>query len=79
MKASVRMAVLSLAVLGLSACAGMETRSANAPQREPSLIDQDSDYVGYVEEVARRRGVEVNWVNPPTKRELDLAAHKPDR
>lgn len=78
MNASLRMAVLSLAVLGLSACAGMETKSASAEPREPSLIDPDSDYISRVEEIARRRGVEVNWVNPPTLSERQVA-HQPDR
>ena len=78
MSASLRMAVLSLAVLGLSACAGMETKTASTDTRDPSIIDQDTDYISRVEEIARRRGVEVNWVNPPTMSERQIA-HQPDR
>ncbi|MDR0182746.1 hypothetical protein [Lysobacter arvi] len=67
MNASLRMAVL-LSLVGLSACAGMESRSNYASEpRAPSLNDADEEYVAYVERIARRRGLEVVWVNVPYK------------
>jgi hypothetical protein len=74
MNASLRMAVLSLSVLGLSACAGMEARSTYVPEpQEPSIMDQDAAYIARVERIARQRGIEVQWVNPPTKSASQLA------
>ncbi len=68
MNASLRMAVLSLSVLGLAACAGTEVKSTYVPpDKAPSLNDNDEAYVAYVERVARRRGIEVVWVNTPRK------------
>ena len=68
MNASCRMAVLSLAVLGLAACAGTQTRTTYVPEPKPaSIMDNDEAYMAYVERVARRRGIEVVWVNLPRK------------
>ncbi|WP_206859719.1 hypothetical protein [Lysobacter changpingensis] len=65
MNASLRMIVL-LSVVGLSACAGMEARSTYSPEpRSPTIMDADEEYIAYVERVARRRGLEVVWVNVP--------------
>jgi hypothetical protein len=67
MYASLRMAVM-LSALGLSACAGMESKSTYVPEpRDPSIMDADEKYMAYVERVARRRGLEVVWVNIPRK------------
>ena len=64
------MVVLSVATLGLSACAGTHGVSRAAPPVEsrPGAITNDGAYIARVEQVARRRGIEVQWVNPPTKR-----------
>jgi hypothetical protein len=67
MNASLRMAVLSLSVLGLAACAGTEVRPAYTEPKEPSIMDADEAYIAYVERVAKRRGTEVVWVNTPRK------------
>lgn len=68
MNASLRMAVLSLAVLGLAACAGTQARSTYVPEpKTPSIMDGDEEYMAYVERIARRRGIEVVWVNLPRK------------
>lgn len=70
MNASLRSAVLLLPVLGLGACAGMQERSSAAfvpPQRAPSIMDDDELYIARVEQIARRRGIEVVWVNLPRK------------
>ena len=66
-------AVLSISVAGLCACAGTPQRVSQAPPPAPSVdrpgaVVSDSEYIAYVERVARRRGIEVKWVNPPTKR-----------
>jgi len=67
MNASLRMAVL-LSAMGLSACAGMEAKSTYVPeQRAPSIMDADEEYIAYVERIARRRGLDVVWVNVPHK------------
>lgn len=74
MNASLRMVVLSLSVLGLSACAGMETRSTYVPEpKPPSIMDADEEYIAYVERIARRRGIEVQWVNIPRKSAQQVA------
>lgn len=70
MNASLRTAVLSLSVLGLAACAGMHERSDSAfvaPQRAPSIMDSDEAYMATVERIARRRGIEIVWVNLPRR------------
>lgn len=68
MNASSRMAVLALSVLGLAACAGMESKSTYVPEpRPPTIMDADEAYIAYVERVARRRGLGVVWVNVPRK------------
>lgn len=73
MKASLRIIVLSLSVLGLAACAGSQTRSSYVqPERvlKPGevRIERDGAYIAYVERVARRRGIYLQWVNPPVRR-----------
>lgn len=65
-----RAAALALAALGLTACTGTQQRSDAAfvpPPRSPSLLDEDALYVARVEQIARRRGIEVVWVNAPRK------------
>jgi len=67
MKTMLRMVALSLVATGLAACASMDDQSARvSPQVAP--IDVDQAYITRVEEIARRRGLEVQWVNPPTTR-----------
>lgn len=68
MKASVRMAVLSLSILGLAACASTGEKSAYVPPpRADSIMDNDEIYMATVERIARRRGIDLVWVNPPRK------------
>ena len=72
MNAVSRVAVLSLSVLGLAACAGTQSRSsyaepaAMAPASAPAL-SRDDRYIATVERIARRRGIGVVWVNPPNR------------
>lgn len=73
MNAPLRIMVLSLSALGLSACASSQESSAYA---EPARVanpgdvsfEQDASYITIVERAARDRGVVVQWVHPPTKR-----------
>lgn len=58
-----RFIVLPLSVLALTACASMDERSSVAPRHSGYV--QDSEYVAAVEYVAKQRGVDVVWVNPP--------------
>lgn len=68
-----RIAVASLAVLGLAGCTSMDERSSGriAPQSSPGTIVTDDDYVAHVEAIARRRGIDVVWVNMPNRRARD--------
>jgi hypothetical protein len=66
----VRMAVLSVSMLGLAACASSGgTTSYNAPAKEyaQTRLDNDELYMARVEEAARRRGIDLQWVNPPRR------------
>lgn len=68
-----RILALSLAVLALAACAGTQEKSAYVePQQiRPAGSEQpDMQYVARVERAARASGVEVHWVNIPTKHDL---------
>lgn len=81
MNALLRTAVLSLAALGLSACAGMHERPGSSyapPQRAPSIMDEDDAYVARVEAIARRRGIDVVWVNLPRKPAAKIAKNSGD-
>jgi hypothetical protein len=64
-----RIAIVSLAVLALAGCASTDERSSQfAPQGASSVFDTDEEYVANVESIARRRHMDVVWVNPPKKR-----------
>ena len=70
MKGFARFVVLPLSLLGLAGCASTQQKSDAAfvaPQRAPSLVDADESYIARVEAIARRRGVEVVWINTPRK------------
>ncbi|MDQ3495541.1 MAG: hypothetical protein M3485_08510 [Pseudomonadota bacterium] len=73
MSIPLRLLTFSLLILGLSACASTQDRRAYVePERTLSpgevRFEQDAEYIGYVERIARRRGITVQWVHPPTKR-----------
>jgi hypothetical protein len=68
----VRMTVLSVSLLGLAACASSGgTTSYNSAatddQYAESRLDNDAQYMARIEQAARRRGVDLKWVNPPRK------------
>ena len=68
MNALSRVAVLSLSAVGLVACATTDQAARMSP--ETRTIVTDEAYMSAVEQIARRRGLEVVWVNPPTTEEL---------
>lgn len=68
MNALSRVAVLSLSAVGLVACATTDQAARVSP--ETRTIVTDEAYMSAVEQIARRRGLEVVWVNPPTTEEL---------
>lgn len=70
MNASLRFVVLSLSVATLGACASMDEKSTSAAQASSQVasIQPDEAYIARVEQIARQRGLLLQWVNPPTKR-----------
>lgn len=72
MNALLRFAAAGVAVAGLAACAGTHSlaRADAKPEARPATtqVVGDAEYVAAVEYIARRRGVEVHWVNPPKRR-----------
>lgn len=66
-------AVAAVTVL-LTGCATTSASTAYAPAPAPAagqrVIEQDHAYMQQVEQVARRRGIGVTWVNPPMKRRV---------
>jgi len=67
----VRMAVLSVSMLGLAACAssGGTTSYSTTTDKQytETRLDNDRLYMARVEEAARRRGIDLQWVNPPRR------------
>lgn len=66
---ALRIVLLFAAALTSTACVTTGDRSAArvAPQRS-GTIDTHHEYVARVESIARRRGIDVRWVNMPVKR-----------
>ncbi len=65
-----RMVVLSASVLCLAACAtsGSTAYAPTAKQAYPETrLSNDELYMARVEAAARRRGIDLTWVNPPRK------------
>lgn len=63
MNAKLRVAMLSLSVVMLSACTTTGGMSRAAPKESP-MTDEER-YVAQVERLARTRGIEVVWINRP--------------
>lgn len=63
--------ILMAAVAGtLAACSSMQEKSsysATPVQSSPARVDVDEAYIARVESQARQRGVDVHWVNAPTR------------
>ncbi|MBB5015654.1 hypothetical protein [Rehaibacterium terrae] len=54
------------ALASLAACAGRG--ELRATEQQTASLRQDAEYIAAVERIARRRGVQVYWVNPPQRR-----------
>jgi hypothetical protein len=72
MNACLRIAAPVLCVLGLAACAGTQEKSAYVPPRSLDSLSTDDAYVSNVENMARRRGVKITWVNVPRHASHDV-------
>ncbi len=67
------------AALALPGCRTTDESARYVPAAKPVAhgstydprIVENAEYVAYVEQVARRRGVTVRWVNKPVKRHVD--------
>lgn len=81
MKTILRPTLLLCVPLLLTACASSHSLTQNAPPAPTSswasdqTITRDQQYISDVERIAKRRGVEVVWVNPPN-RHLDKTASR---
>lgn len=75
-------ALLLALCLPLTACkttesAGLANQTPEAKPLPPATtyqprIEENEAYVAYVQQVARRRGILVRWVNKPVKRKVDV-------
>lgn len=63
MKAAFGFAFLSLSVVAMAGCSSMERRGEAAPRAQ--ALTTEEAYVARVEQLARRRGIDVTWVNLP--------------
>lgn len=71
-----RFACAGLLLAGLGACTSTHYLAEARPDPKAAPVSAaqsmpDARYIATVEYVARRRGVEVVWVNPPRKRAPD--------
>ena len=67
-----RCGIVVTTALGLAACASQGSMryepSVSRTSAAPADFQRDAVYVATVEQIARRRGIHVQWVNPPVKR-----------
>lgn len=61
--------VMALAALAsLAGCAATESTARLGGQDK---LDNDADYMYAVESIARQKGVQVVWINPPSEEGVD--------
>ena len=66
MKQPIARATLLTFAIALAGCAGMDARSTYvAPEEMSSAEYREALYITRIESMARRRGIDVVWVNPP--------------
>lgn len=70
MKTLLKLALVAMVPMALGACASSQTAVVKQPPAPGSVIT-DQAYIAYVERVARRRGITVQWVNMPRQRVPD--------
>lgn len=71
MNSLLRCGIVAFSALGLAACASQSPRyepSVSQTSAQPPGYERDAAYIATVEHIARRRGVGVQWVNPPLRR-----------
>ncbi|WP_394695258.1 hypothetical protein [Pseudoxanthomonas japonensis] len=73
MNAMLRLAVV-VSTCGLLAACASSGGTASAPPPEQRTMTAEQQYIAYVERIAKRRGIQLTWVNPP--RIEDKAASK---
>lgn len=71
MTARTRLLLPLAATCLLASCASMDDRMAVAPSSGEVHMVNDAEYIAIVENMAARRGVKVEWVNPPKVRTGD--------
>lgn len=64
MNVVMRLAVVVSACGLLAACASTGG-AASAPPPEQRTLTAEQQYIAYVERIAKRRGIQLTWVNPP--------------
>lgn len=74
MNAMIRFAVVVSSCAVLAACASTHgATSAAPPEQRPLTAEQQ--YIAYVERIAKRRGIQLTWVNPPRIAEKTPSQH----
>ena len=63
MKVALGIAFLSLSIVAMAGCTSMQPRAEAAPQAQ--ALTAEELYIARVEQIARRRGIDITWVNPP--------------
>jgi hypothetical protein len=53
----------------LAACASMGGSASMPPSEQPRLTPTQH-YIAYVEQNAKRRGIQLMWINPPRTEEI---------
>ena len=76
MKILLRITTLSLGLLLLVGCASTQktTYRDAQPRQTVGYSERDARYMSIVEDMARQRGIQVMWVNPPRKHAPTVAA-----
>ncbi|MDR6842435.1 hypothetical protein [Pseudoxanthomonas sacheonensis] len=77
MKTLLRITALSLGLLLLVGCASTQKttyRDTVPKQQVMEYTGHDARYMAMVEEMAKERGIQVVWVNPPRKHAPAVAA-----
>jgi hypothetical protein len=73
MVSAARTALAAVALVLLAGCAADGTAKLN---RHEGVMRNDAEYIGAVEQIAKRRGVRIVWMNPPEKRTKGLVTER---
>ncbi len=64
MNVMMRLAV-AVSTCGLLAACASTGGAASAPPLQQRTLTAEQQYIAYVERIAKRRGIQLTWVNPP--------------